>query len=275
MTAELAALDEILRGAASVRVSEIEWYGETVVDLARPEDRDRLRAAMTVASLPGYVCMCRGQVRFEFLDAQGERLAVVVLHHGISLYWRGWEDGHAELADGKVLLRWLGEHGLREPLRGAHERSERLAWIAAMPPALEEMTRELVGHFPTSADSRYVAEARRRMRIVDPVNRVLQLLAWCAAGIGGQTKSPPYEDIPGLILRDVPIAEIVAALQDAQADERHDRGVARLLLTGKSRVRQRLDVVALPGPLRIRVREAATDAGIELPSWAERLLLNA
>jgi len=275
MTAELAALDEVLRGAASVRVAEIEWYGEILVDLTRSDDRDRLRAAMAVSSLPGYVCMCRGQVWFEFLDAQGERLTVVVLHHGISLKWRGWESSHAELADGGLLLRWLGEHGLPEPLRGDHERPERLAWIAAMPPALEEMTRELVDYFPTSADSRHVADARRRMRIVDPVNRVLQLLAWCAAGIGGQAKSPPYEDTPGLILRDVPIAEIIAALQDAQADERHDRGAARLLLTGKSRVRQRLDVAALPGPLRIRVREAAKNAGYELPSWAERLLLNA
>jgi hypothetical protein len=73
----------------------------------------------------------------------------------------------------------------------------------------------------------------------------------------------------------VPIAEIIAALQDSQAGEHHDKGAARLLLTDNTRVRQRLDVAALPGPLRIRVREAAKNAGYELPQWAERLLLNA
>ncbi|MGW6935564.1 hypothetical protein ACWGE0_36265 [Lentzea sp. NPDC054927] len=36
-----SALDDVLRGAASVRVSEIEWHGETLVDLSRAEDRDR------------------------------------------------------------------------------------------------------------------------------------------------------------------------------------------------------------------------------------------
>ncbi|MGW4206979.1 hypothetical protein ACWEIJ_03240 [Lentzea sp. NPDC004789] len=64
----LGALDDVLRGAASVRISEIEWYGEVVVDLSRPEDRDRLRAAMAVDSLPGYVCACRGRIVFEFFS---------------------------------------------------------------------------------------------------------------------------------------------------------------------------------------------------------------
>ncbi|MGW6935565.1 hypothetical protein ACWGE0_36270 [Lentzea sp. NPDC054927] len=81
--------------------------------------------------------------------------------------------------------------------------------------------------------------------------------------------------MPGLVLRDVPIAEIVMALQDEQAGERHDAGAARILLVDKSRIKQRLDVARLPGPLRVRVREAAAARGHELPQWAERLLLNA
>lgn len=268
----LSALDDVLCAAASVRVAEIEWYGEALVDLSREEDRDRLRAAMKVESLPGYVCACRGQVRFEFLDAQGDLLTVVVLHHGISLAWQ-WESGNAELADGLVLLHWLKEHGLPGVLLSDRERPERLAWIAAMPPALEEMAGDLVGHFETPADSSRVVLARKRMQVVDPVTRVLQLLAWNSAGVGRGSKHPPYEDVPGLILRETPIAEIIAALQDPQADERHDVGAARILLAGNSRIKQRMDVARLPGPLRIRLREAAR--GHELPQWAERLLLNA
>ncbi|MET9626647.1 hypothetical protein ABZX92_04205 [Lentzea sp. NPDC006480] len=264
----LTALDDVLRGAARVRVEEIEWYGEVVVDLSRPEDRDRLRAAMKIGSLPGYVCACRGQVRFEFSDVRGAPLTEVVAHHGVSLAWQ-WDSGHGELADGAELLRWLAEHGLPGPGLSWQERPERLAWIAAMPPALEEMAGDLVGHFEMAADSKHVIEARKRLQGLDPVTRVLQLLAWSAAGTG----KPPYEDVPGLILRETPIAEIIAALQDPNADERHDAAAARLLLVGNSRIKQRLDVARLPGPLRIRIREAAR--GHELPQWAERLLLNA
>ncbi|WP_330272302.1 hypothetical protein OG205_35800 [Lentzea sp. NBC_00516] len=71
---------------------------------------------------------------------------------------------------------------------------------------------------------------------------MLQLLAWSAAGVGGYQRYPPYEDVPGLILRDVPIAEVVAAL---------------------------------PEPLRVRVREAGAARGYELPKWAELLLRRA
>ncbi|MEU3649473.1 hypothetical protein AB0E59_39290 [Lentzea sp. NPDC034063] len=268
-----SALDDVLRTAASVRVREIDWYGEIVVDLTRPGVLDGLRAAMAVESLPGAVCACAGQVRFEFFGVLGERLTEVVLHGSSAIDWHGYY-GFASLPDG-LLLRWLDEHGMANPLRSGRERPEWLAWEAAMPPALQEMAGDLVGHWEMAADSKHVVEARERMRSVEPVTGVLQLLAWCAAGIGSQAKSPPYEDVPGLVLRDVPIAEIVAALQSDQADERHDAGAARILLVDKSRIKQRMDVARLPGPLRIRVREAAAARGYELPHWAERLLLNA
>ena len=226
---------------------------------------------MKIGSLPGYVCACRGQFRLEFFDVRGEPLTEVVAHHGVSLAWQ-WDSGHGELADGAVLLKWLAEHGLPGPALSSSERPERLAWIAAMPPALEEMAGDLVGFFETAHDSKHVAEARKRMRGVDPVTGVLQLLAWNAAG---HVKVQPYEDVPGLILRETPIAEIITALQDPQAGERHDAGAARLLLVDNSRIKQRLDVARLPGPLRVRVREAAAARGYELPKWSERLLLNA
>lgn len=262
---ELFALDDVLRRAVSVRVEEIEGYGQIVVN--RPEALGSLRAAMKVSALPGYVCACRGQVRFEFFDAEAEPLTVVVLHHGITLDWQGYS-GHAELADGTVLARWLAERGL-SPQR----QNDRREWVEAMPPALRDMAGELVGHFALADDSRHFAAARERLRGVEPVLGVLQLLAWSAAGIGSWDRYPPYEDVPAQILREVPIAEIIAALQDPRADERHDAGAARVLLYGKSRVRQRLDVARLPGLLRARVRDAA--AGRVLPKWAERLLLNA
>jgi hypothetical protein len=109
----LSALDAVLRKAFHVRLVEVHAPRgrELVVELAQSGERDRLRTAMAVQSLSGMACTCMGDVRFELLDAQRERLAVVLLHHGITLAWGDW-NGHAVLADGRALSRWLDEHGL-------------------------------------------------------------------------------------------------------------------------------------------------------------------
>lgn len=121
-TAEPSALDSVLRGTFHVRLVEVgaSRRREIVVDLTRQVERDRLRAAMAVRSLAGLACACMGDVRFELLDARRERLAVVLLHHGITLAWGDW-DGHGVLADGRALLSWLDVHGLAQPQTGKTE----------------------------------------------------------------------------------------------------------------------------------------------------------
>ena len=118
-TAEPSALDSVLRDTCHVRLVEVGAAPrrEIVVDLTPQGARDRLRAAMAVRSLAGMACACMGDVRFELLDAQRERLAVVLLHHGITLAWSVW-DGHGVLADGRALLRWLDEQGLAQRQTG-------------------------------------------------------------------------------------------------------------------------------------------------------------
>ncbi len=263
--ADLSALDAVVGDAASVRVSELWSYGEAFVDLSQSDERERLRAAMAVRALPGYVCACCGQVSFEFLDAHGERLATVAFHHGITLAWSGWS-GHAELADGAALERWLNEHGLSGE-EGADIRPERLDWVQAVPPALDELANQLLRDFPRTS---VVLKARRLMLGVEPVSRVLQLLAWCASGTGRLSGYPVHEDVPGLILSSVPVAQIAAALEDPRADGRHFAGAARHLLGGN--VRERVDVARLPKPVRVKVGAAAEERGYEIPQWAERLL---
>ncbi|MFS8103697.1 hypothetical protein LFM09_41905 [Lentzea alba] len=115
----LSALDDVLRRAFHVRLVEVHASRAVVVDLGRGE-RDRLRAVMAVQSLAGMGCACMGDVRFEILDARRERLAVVLLHHGITLAWGDW-NGHAVLKNGTALLRWLSEHGLSKAPRKAAE----------------------------------------------------------------------------------------------------------------------------------------------------------
>jgi hypothetical protein len=121
-TAEPSALDSVLRDTCHVRLVEVRAVRrrEIVVDLTRPGERDRLREVMAVRSLAGLACACMGDVRFELLDARRERVAVVLLHHGITLAWGDW-DGHGVLADGRGLLRWLDEHGLAQRQTGKAE----------------------------------------------------------------------------------------------------------------------------------------------------------
>lgn len=121
MAAELSALDEVLNDACHVRLVEVRASRRAiVVDVTGPGERERLRKVMAVRSLPGMVCACMGDVRFEILDARLERLAVVLLHHGITLAWSDWEC-HGVLADGRALLRWLHEHGLGQQQTGKTE----------------------------------------------------------------------------------------------------------------------------------------------------------
>lgn len=116
------------------------------------------------------------------------------------------------------------------------------------------------------------ALARRLLLDTDPVTRVLQLLAWCASGTGGVPDYPPYEDMPGLVLSHVPIAEIAAALEDPRADARHFAGAARHLLGERTREKQRMDMMRLPPPVRTRVADTAQGRGYEVPEWARRFL---
>ncbi|WP_329149396.1 hypothetical protein OG275_33080 [Streptomyces niveus] len=139
------ALDSVLRQAHVVQVSSVSGFGavgEIRVGLSDPAESAQLRTAMAVESLPGFRCMCLGDVRFEVFDQDGGRLAVVILHHGATLRWGQWESD-AVLADGRLLLAWLDEHGMPDPvqqfeadrLRAGKSAEEERNWLAAMPTA--------------------------------------------------------------------------------------------------------------------------------------------
>ncbi|MFF3392672.1 hypothetical protein ACFYW1_17315 [Streptomyces sp. NPDC002669] len=275
---ELFALDSVLGHAVRVRLTEATAFHEdsagsgVVVDLSRAGELDGLRAAMAVGSLPGGVCMCSGDVQLEFLDAHGLFLTAAFLHHGVTLRWDGW-DGDAVLVDGRSLLRWLDLHGVPGPLRQFEEdelryqraREEERSWLAAMPPALNEFSEAMLGLSRTggSASPQLLTAARDRLRqsVPDPVNRALLLLAWCGAGSGLCSGFPSHEAVPGLLLGEVPMAEIIAGLQDPRADARHDAGAVRHLVGWKSRPEQKRDVDALPAPLRARLLQGALASG--------------
>ncbi|MEU9133761.1 hypothetical protein AB0D08_37700 [Kitasatospora sp. NPDC048540] len=281
------ALDGVLQQAHLVRVSSVSRSGadgEIRVDLSDPAESARLRTAMAVESLPGFHCMCLGDVRFEVFDRDGGRLAVVVLHHGATLRWGQWESD-AVLADGRPLLAWLDGHGMPGPmqqfeadrLRAEEGAEEERSWLAAMPAGLEGTADRILDLSRTGGrpSSELLVELTDRLQLTfpDPVERVLALLEWYGSGSGRCSGYPVHEGVPGELLGRVPIADLLAALADPRAEERHDAGAVRHLVGWKTRPRQKRDVAGLPEPLRARLLAHARRSGdSDKQSRAERWL---
>ncbi|MFE7531575.1 hypothetical protein ACFU7Y_38590 [Kitasatospora sp. NPDC057542] len=269
------ALDSVLQQAHVVQVSSVSGFGadgEIRVDLSDPAESAQLRTAMTVESLPGFHCMCLGDVRFEVFDRDGGRLAVVVLHHGATLRWGQWESD-AVLADGRLLLAWLDRHGIPGPMqqfeadrqRAEEGAEEKRNWLAAMPAGLEGLADRILDLSRTggSPSPELLAELTDRLQLTfpDPVERVLALLGWYGSGSGRCSGYPVHEGVPGELLGRVPIADLLAGLADPRAEERHDAGAVRHLVGWKTRPRQKRDVAGLPEPLRARLLAHARHSG--------------
>lgn len=285
---ETSELDAVLQHASRVRVAaavaSTAVDGEILVDLSDPAELDRLRTAMSVEALHGFRCMCLGDVRFEFLDADAWQLTAVVLHHGATLRWDGWESD-AVLADGRLLLLWLNSHGESGPLRQfeEHERrhgrmqTQETHWRAAMPTTLDDLSVQILSLSQTgeSASLDLLTELKVQLELAFPdlITRTLTLLAWCGAGSGRCSGYPLHEEVPGLLLKEIPITEIVASLQDPRADARHYAGALRHLVGWKSRPRQRKDIDVLPEPMKVRLLQQARASGDQdKQSRAERWL---
>ncbi|MGV9316455.1 hypothetical protein ACWDR0_30360 [Streptomyces sp. NPDC003691] len=269
------ALDSVLQQAHVIRVSPVSGsgaVGEIRVDLSDPAESVRLRTAMAVESLPGFTCMCPGDVRFEVFDQDGGRLAVVVLHHGATMRWGQWESD-AVLADGRLLLAWLAGHGMPGPLqqseadrlRAEEDAEEERTWLAAMPAGLEGTADRILdlsrtGRMPSPELLTELTD-RLQLTLPDPLERVLALLDWYGSGSGRCSGYPLHEDVPGELLGKVPIADLLAALTDPRTEERHDAGAVRHLVGRKTRPRQKRDVAGLPEPLRARLLAHARRSG--------------
>ncbi|MET8102963.1 hypothetical protein ABZV29_42185 [Streptomyces sp. NPDC005236] len=268
-------LDSVLQQAHVVQVSSVSGVGAVGgirVDLSNPAESVQFRTAMAVELLPGFRCMCLGDVRFEVFDHEGGLLAVVVLHHGATLRWGQWESD-AVLADGRLLLAWLVGHGMPDPLqqfeadrqRAEEGAEEERSWVAAMPAGLEGTVDRILDLSRTgsSPSPELLAELADRLHLTfpDSVERVLALLDWHGSGSGRCSGYPVHERVPGELLGRVPIADLLAALADLRAEERHDAGAVRHLVGWKTRPRQKRDLAGLPEPLRARLLAHARRSG--------------
>lgn len=134
MTADVGALDSSLSAATEVRITRGGYLiyavdpdadvlaAETAkyVDIlsldvvAKADTQDEvtaLRRMLRVSELTGSVCMCAGDLAFEFLDDEGTTVEVVRFDYPDSIQWRMWQ-GDTRLADPSSLLTWLESHGV-------------------------------------------------------------------------------------------------------------------------------------------------------------------
>ncbi|HEU5297687.1 MAG TPA: hypothetical protein VFU71_23115 [Burkholderiaceae bacterium] len=255
------SLDVLLSKTRQLRV----FGGGSVVDrLLRDEllyqtDEGRvistLREAMRVVDGNFGHCMCYGDPTLELSDALGARLALISIHHGFSIRWRGWETD-AKLVDGRGLMEWLATQGVTGPLaqykeeqqREEAERQEWIRWSKLAPsclqplelrnPDLDAMRDALEAHYPGGPQ------------------RALVLLEWYGSGTSPWWRMCfAYEEIPGDLLKTIAPKDLIAAAATATLSDSQLEGAARLFATWRYGSSPRSRPLQLPGLVKFRVLE--------------------
>jgi hypothetical protein len=169
----------------------------------------------------------------EMLSADRAHLALLGIHHGFAIRWKEWKDD-ARLADGRVLLEWLAERGVSEPLRDFEEAQTRKRqrhtawnrWVEAMPADLRALPEAMWQELTTSGDLTAVLTATADS-CPDARERILALFKWYGSGAGSWSQYPDWERFPERLLLTFSQADLVNAasgpLTEAQLD-----GAARL-----------------------------------------------
>lgn len=234
-----AALDTIMDQVHAVRVfnggcdGDTRFGSELLLETTEPTDLASLRVALRIVDGGDAHCMCFGDPTFELLSAERSRVALLGLHHGVAIRWAGWK-GDAALTDGALLLAWLAQRGVPQPLhefeaqaarRRQHQRDEE-QWLAAMPPALAPLWADAVDQFG-SAD---LAPLNAALVSAWPSEhtRILALLAWFGSGAGPWSGFPAYEQVAEALLLQYPTAHLVAAMESTPLKPAQLEGAARL-----------------------------------------------
>lgn len=115
-----AQLEELFEQSSEVRVLEGGMWrgkplkGEVMATLSGPQLVE-LRRRLEVVDGGAFHCMCVGTHVFEFRARNEKTLALIGLHHGISIRWDAWSSD-ATLKDGRGLAEWLATVGVAGPL---------------------------------------------------------------------------------------------------------------------------------------------------------------
>jgi hypothetical protein len=199
-----------------------------LLDVADPSDLQALQAVLAVRDGGDFVCRCAGELAIGLHGADDRRLAVIGLHHGVSIRWDVW-GSDALLVDGEALLRWLDEHGIPEPLRHYREAEVRrheaaaveAAWRDAIPAPVQHLAEAFVGLSRTGGSGDALARQADGIlttAIPDEVARAGMVLRWFGAGSGRCSGYPVHEVIPETILLGTNTSVLIAALERSPDD---------------------------------------------------------
>jgi hypothetical protein len=236
-----ASLDAMLAKVARVRVYEGGMRGDQPMEptvLAEVDDAAEiaeLKEALRIVDGPAGHCMCHGDPTLELLGADGSRLAVLGLHHGVSLRWSRWEDD-AQFAPEKGLevLLWLQAAGVDYPfdefMADAFEQDLAAkqwdVWLGAMPQALRELPEATWRNVQEKGDLFPLLAALARA-YPDAQARALALFTWHAHGGLEWSGYPTYENVPAALLAQFPEKDLAAILERAPLDGAQACGAAR------------------------------------------------
>jgi hypothetical protein len=214
-------------------------------------------------------CACAGDLTLRFFDERGGMLALVVLHHSALL----GRDGGAEaaaLSRGREVLEWLAEQGLDAPLQQLREEERRLAtveqqwrdavgqWRAVAPESVRSLLPEMLETSSTSAvprSLRMALHAALTQEYPDDQRRCLALLRWSSCRPGHFF----HEDIPELLLRDLPMHTLLGAL--ARCPDQHPAWAAAAAHIAAWHARSAEELALMPLLWRRRLLLAAEQAG--------------
>jgi len=237
-----AELDEMLGKADRVRILEggvvdANPVGkEVLLDVSGQLELEALRDAMEIKEDKRSFshCMCHGDYAMEFYSGTS-RIAVIGLHHGVSIRWDAWKYD-AALKKNLDLLNWLEKNGMPQPM--AEYRKDREAeearvrryreWAAQMHPCLAPYLQDMLSEgggiyfFPASlpenqAPGAIHVRAKPWMEALEeavpvPEERALLLLRWFGSGMGPWSGVPTYEVATEELLLLMPTETIVQAL---------------------------------------------------------------
>jgi hypothetical protein len=254
-------LDSLMDQVRAVRVFKYGCHGDTLLgndvllETCEPADIAALRIALRIVDGSGGHCMCFGGPTLEMLSADRTRLALLSIHHGLAIRWNRWKDD-ARLIDGRLLVEWLAQRGVVEPLRDFETQEARRRqskqdwerWLAAMPSALLPV-------WSGALDQSGIVDvvplrAALERGLPDEGQRILALLEWFGSGAGPWSGFPCYEQAAEELLLGYPTARIVEAVESTQLSPAQLEGAARLFAGWPFGQRRPRDLKELRGALR-------------------------
>ena len=279
------ALDRILDQVVKVRVLDGgEADGRPFSDQVRIETDDAstlidFRTALRIEDGPAGHCMCHGSQTLELLDRDDERVAVIGLHHGISIRWNAWKDD-ARLVDSRRLLEWIAAHGFRAPLEAFESdrrqeqayREEYERWREAAPDAVRPLLDAAATESVESRDSLESVRGALAEAYPDEMQRALVLFAWFGRGQGPWSGFPSYESIVETFLLAMPTRLLIQAIEGGiatgTATEAHLEGAARYFAGWDfNRKKKKTNARRVPDPLKAQLLDHVLRCGHNENHW--------